>query len=80
MLRHQERAIRRRYGHTKYRRPAGSRDPIWYRWSVLYRDTPGGKIQREIVDAVSHDSAISAVHVYHSGAVDFAAMKLGKTP
>jgi len=55
--------------------PIGRRGPIWYRYSVLYRDTPGGRIKREIVDSTSREDAIIAVRVMHPHAVDLAAAR-----
>ena len=58
-------------------RPTG---PIWFRFSVLYRDSPGTLVQREIVDSTTREDAIIAVRIMHPTAVDFAAAKIGKAP
>ena len=60
--------------------PIRRRGPFWYRWSVLYRETSGGRIHQEIVESTDHESAINAVRVIHPGAIDLAATKVSGLP
>ena len=49
----------------RYRVGSGTRhrSPIWYRYSVLYRDTPGGRVKRELIESTTHKDAIIAAQV-----------------
>ena len=58
---------------------AKSRGPLWYRWTVNYRDARG-KIRQEIVDSTTHQDAIIAARVLHPNGRDFAATKLSTKP
>ena len=54
--------------------------PLWYRYSVLYRETPGGRVQRAIVESTTREEAMTAVRVMKPRAIDLAASKVDSRP
>ncbi len=57
------------------------RAPIWYRYSVLYRETPGGRVKQEIIESTTRENARIAVQVMYPYAIDVAASApIGRAP